>query len=214
MHLRDNGYDVDISTSGEAGLARYKTGNYSLVILDLMLPVMDGLAVCRAIRAEKKYTPILMLTAKSTELDRVLGLEMGADDYMTKPFSILELVARTKACFRRTVAMAQDASKSSEAEPIERKGLSIDVQRRTVLIDGKPVELTAKEFDLLCFFARNPGRVYSRENLLEAIWGYGFDGYEHTVNTHINRLRAKIERDPRNPAFIETVWGVGYKMVE
>lgn len=103
---------------------------------------------------------------------------------------------------------------SSEAELIERNGLSIDVQRRTVLIDGKPVELTAKEFDLLCFFARNPGRVYSRENLLEAIWGYGFEGYEHTVNTHINRLRAKIERDPRKPAFIETVWGVGYKMVE
>jgi two-component system OmpR family response regulator len=214
MHLRDNGYDVDISTSGEAGLAKYKTGNYSLVILDLMLPVMDGLAVCRAIRAEKKYTPILMLTAKSTELDRVLGLEMGADDYMTKPFSILELVARTKALFRRADSMAQEASMSSEAELIERNGLSIDVQRRTVLIDGKPVELTAKEFDLLCFFARNPGRVYSRENLLEAIWGYGFEGYEHTVNTHINRLRAKIERDPRKPAFIETVWGVGYKMVE
>jgi two-component system OmpR family response regulator len=214
MHLRDNRYDVDISTSGEAGLAKYKTGNYSLVILDLMLPVMDGLAVCRAIRAEKKYTPILMLTAKSTELDRVLGLEMGADDYMTKPFSILELVARTKALFRRADSMAQEASMSSEAELIERNGLSIDVQRRTVLIDGKPVELTAKEFDLLCFFARNPGRVYSRENLLEAIWGYGFEGYEHTVNTHINRLRAKIERDPRKPAFIETVWGVGYKMVE
>jgi DNA-binding response OmpR family regulator len=154
-----------------------------------------------------------MLTSKSSELDRVLGLELGADDYLTKPFSVMELVARVKAIFRRSDALAPDAT--TEAPKVIRAGeLQIDPDKRQVTLAGRPVELTAKEFDLLVHFARNPGRVYSRSQLLDAVWGYSHSGYEHTVNSHINRLRMKIEADPAKPRYILTVWSVGYKFNE
>jgi len=200
---------------GVAGLAECEAGRYDLLILDLMLPRMDGLEICRRLRNQARYTPILMLTAKSSELDRVLGLELGADDYLTKPFSMLELAARVKAVFRRADHQQAAATAAAGQEAlIEAGGLRIDVQRHEALLDGKPVDLTAKEFELLVYFARSPGRVHTRAQLLDQVWGYSHSGYEHTVNSHINRLRNKIERDPGNPGYIQTVWGVGYKFAE
>ncbi len=210
MHLRDLDCEVVLAGDGPGGLKLAEQQAFDLVILDIMLPGMDGLEVCRRLRARPDYLPILMVTAKSAELDRVLGLEVGADDYLTKPFSILELQARVKALFRRAEAMAQSAA-PSEYQAIEVGGLYIDPERREVTLEGQGVQLTAKEFDLLLQFARNPGRVYSRAQLLDLVWGYGHEGYEHTVNSHINRLRAKIEKNPTDPAYILTVWGVGYK---
>ncbi len=212
LHLRDIDCQADIAADGAAGLAMFRRGNYELVVLDLMLPGMDGLAVCQKLRAEPGYVPILMLTAKTAELDRVLGLEMGADDYLTKPFSIPELLARIKALFRRVEALSD---KKDVAEPVLVLGdLTIDAEKRRVRIGEREVALTAKEFDLLLYFARQPGRVYSRIQLLDDVWGYNHEGYEHTVNSHINRLRAKIEDDPAKPRYILTVWGVGYKFAE
>jgi DNA-binding response OmpR family regulator len=209
MQLTELAYAVKLIPDGPSGLAELETKPYDLVILDLMLPGMDGLEICRRIRARPGYTPILMLTAKSGELDRVLGLEMGADDYVTKPFSVLELVARVKAIFRRVDSVASRAE--AAAQRIENGALSIDVERREVRLDGRAVELTATEFDLVLHFARNPGRVFTRAQLLDQVWGYSHSGYEHTVNSHINRLRAKIEANPNQPEYIQTVWGVGYK---
>jgi len=162
--------------------------------------------------AAERYTPIMMLTSKSSEIDRVLGLELGADDYLTKPFSMLELAARVKGVFRRA-DLAADPKKAAADEKmhIESDGLRIDLERHEAQVRGQLVELTAKEFELLACFARCPGRVFTRTQLLDQVWGYSHAGYEHTVNTHINRLRNKIERDPANPEFIQTVWGVGYK---
>ena len=212
MHLRDIDCEADVAGDGAAGLAMFRRGSYALVVLDLMLPGMDGLAVCQKLRAEPGYVPILMLTAKTAELDRVLGLEMGADDYLTKPFSIPELLARIKALFRRVEALSDTAV---VAEPVLVRGdLRIDAAKRHVRIGEREVALTAKEFDLLHYFARQPGRVYSRIQLLDDVWGYNHEGYEHTVNSHINRLRAKIEDDPAKPRYILTVWGVGYKFAE
>jgi DNA-binding response OmpR family regulator len=202
---------------GIAGLAEAEAGRYDLVILDLMLPRLDGLQICRRLRAAELHTSILMLTAKSSELDRVLGLELGADDYLTKPFSMLELAARVKGVFRRTDQVAALKAAAAAAPPaavIEVEGLAIDVERHEARVGGRPVELTAKEFELLVYFARSPGRVFTRAQLLDQVWGYSHSGYEHTVNSHINRLRNKIERDPANPDFIQTVWGVGYKFAE
>ena len=201
---------------GVSGLAEAEAGRYDLVILDLMLPRLDGLQICRRLRAGERHVPILMLTAKSSELDRVLGLELGADDYLTKPFSMLELAARIKGIFRRAdrEKAATAAAASPEAQLIEAPGLRIDLQRREVRVAEQPVELTAKEFDLLVYFARSPGRVFTRAQLLDQVWGYSHSGYEHTVNSHINRLRNKIERDPANPDYIQTVWGVGYRFAE
>jgi DNA-binding response OmpR family regulator len=181
------------------------------VVLDLMLPGLDGLSLCRQIRALPGYVPILMLTARSTELDRVLGLEIGADDYLTKPFSVRELIARVKALFRRVEALESHPSEADDDGPIKRGPLVIDPERRRVHINERDVTLTAKEFDLLLHFARAPGKVFNRVQLLDQVWGYNHEGYEHTVNSHINRLRAKIESDPSRPEFIITVWGVGYK---
>jgi len=214
LHLTDIDCNTDICGDGSEGLARFRSGSYQLVVLDLMLPGMDGLAVCQALRAEPGYVPILMLTAKSTELDRVLGLEMGADDYLTKPFSSPELLARIKALFRRVEAMTEQPATNGLSDHLEFGDLQIEVEKRRVLVSGKEVTLTAREFDLLLHFARRPGRVYSRMQLLEGVWGYNHEGYEHTVNSHINRLRGKIERDPANPHYILTVWGVGYKFAE
>lgn len=216
LHLRDEGLEVDLVHDGEEGLSRALKGRYDLLVLDLMLPRLDGLTICRQLRNEPGFLPILMLTAKSSELDRVLGLEMGADDYLTKPFSIRELVARVKALLRRSEAMAAATTSESEGESqqLHAGSMTIDIERRVVTIDDKGIELTAREFDLLLHFARHPGRVYSRTQLLDQVWGYGHEGYEHTVNSHINRLRAKIEQDPAKPHFVLTVWGVGYKFTE
>jgi len=214
LHLADIDCNADICGDGSEGLARFRSGNYQLVVLDLMLPGMDGLAVCQMLRAEPGYVPILMLTAKSTELDRVLGLEMGADDYLTKPFSIPELLARIKALFRRVEAMTEQPATTGLSDHLVFGDLQIEVEKRRVLVSGKEVTLTAREFDLLLHFARRPGRVYSRLQLLERVWGYNHEGYEHTVNSHINRLRGKIEQDPAKPQHILTVWGVGYKFAE
>jgi len=214
IHLQDIDCEGDIVGDGDQALAACRRGGYQLVVLDLMLPGQDGLSVCRALRAEKTYIPILMLTAKSSELDRVLGLEMGADDYLIKPFSIPELMARIKALFRRVDALSSAADTATEAAPISSGELEIDPVRHQVRIRGDVVELTAREFDLLYHFARHPGRVYSRTQLLDQVWGYNHEGYEHTVNTHINRLRSKIEADAAQPRYILTVWGVGYKFAD
>ncbi len=213
-HLTDAGYSADIAANGAAAKTLLKKGRYQLVVLDLMLPDTDGLTLCRDIRASGDYRAILMLTAKSTELDRVLGLEMGADDYLTKPFSVPELMARIKALFRRMDAMNGSTADIPRDELIEWDELRIDVTKRSVSVAGRAVDLTAREFDLLLFFARHPGRVFSRIQLLDKVWGYQHDGYEHTVNSHINRLRGKIESDPAQPRYILTVWGVGYKFNE
>lgn len=210
-HLRDIGCGADIAGNGAAALQAFEKQRYQLVVLDLMLPDTDGLTLCRRLREAAGYVPILMLTAKTTELDRVLGLEIGADDYLTKPFSIPELLARIKALFRRVDALSQARQQAVTDEVIERGGMLIDTATRRVTVRGRKVELTAREFDLLLFFTRHPGRVFSRVQLLDQVWGYNHDGYEHTVNSHINRLRAKIETDPANPDYILTVWGVGYK---
>ncbi|MBL8448177.1 MAG: response regulator transcription factor [Zoogloeaceae bacterium] len=212
MQLEGLACEVTLCHDGAQGLAKAQAREFDLVILDLMLPGLDGLSICRGIRAKDgPYTPILMLTAKSTELDRVLGLEMGADDYLTKPFSVLELTARVKAIFRRVDKLA---APPAETKTLTADGMEIDTERRTVTVEGQPVELTAKEFDLLLQFARHPGRVFTRAQLLDQVWGYSHSGYEHTVNSHINRLRSKIEGDPNAPRFILTVWGVGYKFCE
>jgi DNA-binding response OmpR family regulator len=213
-HLNDIGCDADIAGNGASAMKLFNKGGYQLVVLDLMLPDTDGLTLCRNMRTAGDYVAILMLTAKSTELDRVVGLEMGADDYLTKPFSVPELLARIKALFRRMEALRNTGDAEPKQELIERGGLMLDVDKRSVKIDGKPVELTAREFDLLLFFARHPGRVFSRVQLLDKVWGYNHDGYEHTVNSHINRLRSKIEADPAAPRYVLTVWGVGYKFSE
>lgn len=211
LHLRDINCDADIASDGAAGLECYQQGSYDLVILDLMLPVIDGLEVCKRLRTHTDYVPIIMLTAKSSELDRVLGLEIGADDYITKPFSLPELVARVKAQFRRMEAAGVAVADAATATRLQFGELEIEVDKHRVLLAGTSIELTAKEFDLLWHFASHPGRVYSRTELLDKVWNYRYEGYEHTVNSHINRLRNKIESDPANPRYILTVWGVGYK---
>ncbi|MGE5173830.1 MAG: response regulator transcription factor [Betaproteobacteria bacterium] len=210
LHLKDAGYDVSMAFDGASGLEQALAKPFELIILDLMLPGVDGMEICRRVRAAPAYTPILMLTAKSAELDRVLGLEIGADDYLTKPFSIRELLARVKALFRRVEALKAEALPGSQ-DLIRADSLVIDVEKRKVLLNDKEVLLTAKEFDLLLQFARHPGRVYTRMELLNLVWGYGYEGYEHTVNSHINRLRAKIEKNPSEPRYILSVRGVGYK---
>lgn len=215
LQLAELGCDCRLVDDGVTGLAQAQDGRYDLIILDLMLPRLDGLQICRRLRAAERHTPILMLTAKSSELDRVLGLELGADDYLTKPFSMLELAARVKGVFRRAeVAAAARAQEAPQAQLIEQGALRIDLQRHEARLHGQPVELTAKEFELLAHFARAPGRVFTRAQLLDQVWGYHHSGYEHTVNSHINRLRSKIERDPGNPEYIQTVWGVGYRFAE
>jgi len=213
LHLKDLDLNLDRAEDGEFGLQKALGSDYELVILDLMLPKLNGLDVCKKIREKKKSLPILMLTAKSEEFDKVLGLELGADDYMTKPFSIRELIARIKAIIRRVNAVIEDQG-SSDIKELEFGPLNVNLEKRKVLLDGVSIELTAKEFDLLALFASNPGKAYTRENLLNIVWGYQFTGYEHTVNSHINRLRAKIENNPAEPKFIRTVWGVGYNFAE
>jgi DNA-binding response OmpR family regulator len=213
MHLRDAGYDVTVAYRGADALRVVATRELDLVVLDLMLPDMDGLDVCRQLRKRRDFLPILMLTARSGEVDRILGLELGADDYLTKPFSVRELVARVRAILRRVERMAREADAEGPSV-LEFEGLKIDRTRRRVEVRGEEVHLTAKEFDLLWQFASHPGRVSTRAQLLDQVWGYGAGSYEHTVNSHINRLRGKIEEDPSDPRFIQTVWGVGYRFFD
>jgi DNA-binding response OmpR family regulator len=213
INLRDNAFEVDVANNGLDGLERARTKDNQLFVLDLMLPGLDGLEICKRLRSQAITVPILMLTAKTSELDRVLGLELGADDYLSKPFSIMELQARVKAILRR-VDLSSLPTTAAARDTIKSGGLCIDVPGRNVSVDGQALELTAKEFDLLLHFARHPGRVYSRGQLLDQIWGYSHSGYEHTVNTHINRLRKKIEGNPQQANYIETVWGVGYRFRE
>jgi len=210
LHLKDIHCGAEVAIDGGAGLQEFKQNSYDMVILDLMLPVMDGLEVCKQLRQNNKHVPVIMLTSKSSEIDRVLGLEIGADDYITKPFSIPELLARVKAQFRRI-----DAFQSSPQQSCLQFGeLRIEADKHRVTLKEKNIELTAREFELLLHFASHPGRVYNRTELLDQVWGYSYEGYEHTVNSHINRLRNKIETDPAKPQYIITVWGVGYKFNE
>ncbi len=213
MNLRSAGYEVTAVGDGAAALARQIEHPSDLLILDLMMPGLDGLDVCKALRARQHSAPILMLTAKSTELDRVLGLELGADDYLTKPFSLAELMARVKALLRRSELLRQAQSGPANAS-VRNGALEINVPKRQVRLRGVNVDCTAREFDLLLHFAQHPGHVFSRSQLLSAVWGYTHDGYEHTVTTHINRLRAKLEADPMQPELILTVRGAGYKLRE
>ncbi|MGY2185257.1 response regulator transcription factor [Pseudomonas sp. SDO5591_S426] len=209
LHLRDEQFEVVHSADGTEGMRLLQQGNWDALILDLMLPGVDGLEICRRARAMARYTPIIITSARSSEVHRILGLELGADDYLAKPFSMLELVARVKALLRRVEAMARNLKMDAGSLLID--GLAIDPITREVALDGRRLDLTPREFDLLYFFARQPGKVFSRMDLLNSVWGYSHEGYEHTVNTHINRLRAKIEADPAQPVRILTVWGRGYK---
>jgi DNA-binding response OmpR family regulator len=212
LHLRDEGWTVELEADGSRAADRLSRDSFGLIVLYLMLPGVDGLEICRRLRAAENYTPLIILTAKSSEVDRVLGLELGADDYLTKPVSLRELVARVKAALRRSQQWLAVREQSAD-DAVAHGPLRMDPRRREVLWDGKSLELTAKEFDLLLHFARNPGRVFTRSELLEDVWGYGFDGYEHTANSHINRLRRKVEQDPAEPLLVRTVWGVGYKFL-
>ena len=210
LHLSDLSDKVELASDGHDGMSLATAFDWDLIVLDLRLPGPDGLEICRAVRSKPSYTPILMLTSKSSELDRVLGLEIGADDYMTKPFSVMELMARVRAIFRQVEAIENESRFASDR--IRVGPLSINSAARVVTIDDAEVDLTAREFDLLLHFATHPGRVFRRSELLDRVWGHGHEGYEHTVNSHINRLRSKIERNPADPSCIVTVWGVGYKL--
>jgi two-component system response regulator VicR len=201
--LKQDGYEIDAAYDGEEAIEKFNSNPYDLIILDVMLPKLNGLGVLQRIR-ERSRVPVIMLTAKGEDMDKILGLDYGADDYITKPFNILELKARIKALFRRL------SSSGSKEEVINFKNMEINLANRSVLIDGKDVNLTAKEFDLLQLFATNPGKVYSRENLLEIVWKYDYLGDLRTVDVHIRRLREKIEKNPSQPEFIFTKWGVGY----
>lgn len=209
-HLEDASCSVQLAFSGGEGLKAAESRSFDLILLDIMLPGIDGLEVCRRLRAQRVYTPVVMLTARATEVDKILGLEMGADDYITKPFSVTELMARVRAMFRRVDALAEQA-RDSHAPLRFGDVLSIDPRSREVYVRGTRIALTHKEFDLLLHFAKSPGRVFTRSQLLDAVWGYSHEGYEHAINCHVNRLRAKIEVDQANPEMLMTVWGVGYK---
>lgn len=209
-HLDELSCSVQLAFSGDAGLNAAQTQSFDLILLDITLPGLNGFEVCRRLRGQCIYTPVLMLSARSAEVDKVTGLEMGADDYLTKPFGVSELLARVKAIFRRVDALAGQAKGSVKLLRFG-EALSIDPISREVQVRGSPVALTHKEFDLLLHFAQNPGRVYTRGQLLDAVWDYSDDRYEHAINCHINRLRAKIERDQSSPELLQTVWGVGYR---
>jgi DNA-binding response OmpR family regulator len=212
IHLKDINCELTKAYNGFDGLELVKSNRYDLIILDIMLPDINGIEICKRIRSEKNTTPIMMLTARSEEIDKIIGLETGADDYLTKPFSIREFIARAKALIRR--------NEMAIPEPLETpkflkcQNLSMDTNKRKVMLEDEKIELTPKEFDLLYLFMSNPGISYSRETLLNLVWGYEFSGYEHTVNSHINRLRSKIEPNLTNPKFILTTWGIGYRFTD
>ncbi len=213
LHLSDASFEVEKVYDGQEGLLKALNDDFKLIILDIRLPRLDGFEICKKLRMEKKDTPVLMVTSKAEEIDKVLGLEIGADDYLTKPFSVRELIARVKALLRRAEIRASKEDES-EKQAITSEGLYIDQTKRIVEVHDNRIELSPKEFDLLVLLASNPGKTYTRMELLNRVWGYEFEGFEHTVNSHINRLRSKIERDMNNPEFILTTWGVGYKFRE
>ena len=215
IHLKDMNCELDKVYEGNEGLKKGLEESYDLIILDIMLPNKDGLEICRQLRAKDILTPIMMLTAKSEEIDKVLGLEFGADDYMTKPFSVREFVARIKAIFRRA-EMAENRKNAQEKNDLilQFGDLTIDLDKRKVAIQNQRIDLSPKEFDLLNLLASKPGKSYSRMQILNLVWGYDFEGYEHTVNSHINRLRGKIEPDIQQPTYILTSWGIGYRFNE
>lgn len=212
IHLADMDLEVDKAFDGKDGLMKALNNKYRFILLDIRLPLLDGFEVCKRLRMEKNNTPVLMITSKSEEIDKVLGLEIGADDYISKPFGIRELLARIKAVLRR----AERVPGQEDAENIELRydDLYINVGMRIVEFKGERIDLSPKEFDLLVYLASHPGVTYSRMQLLNQIWGYEFEGFEHTVNSHINRLRSKIERNMSQPEYILTTWGVGYKFRE
>ena len=209
FNLENEGYTVDACYDGETAVQLAASGDYSLIILDLMMPGLDGLEACQKIRGFSTV-PIIMLTARSEDADKLLGLESGADDYVTKPFNILELKARIRALLRRASMPAAGPS----AAVLEKGGIEIDTEKRTARKNGSAVELTAREFDLIELFIRNPGKVYSRDNLLDLVWGYDYQGDARTVDVHIRRLREKLEDRPASPRLIITKWGVGYYFAE
>lgn len=210
VNLAGSSISAEQVHDGLSGLKRARSGEFDLIILDIMLPGLDGISLCRKFREDDPDTPIIMLTAKTDEIDLVLSLELGADDYMTKPFSMRELLARVGALIRRSGRTNGKAEASDDAS-VQIGDLIIDHKRHQVSVRGTALDLTVKEFELLELFARNPGRAFSRSDLLNTVWGYNFAGYEHTVNTHINRLRNKIEEDPSKPKYLLTVWGIGYR---
>jgi two-component system, OmpR family, alkaline phosphatase synthesis response regulator PhoP len=212
IHLRDLPAQVTTVHQGWQGLDEAATGKYDFLVLDLMLPGVNGMEICRQLRARKQHIPILMLTAKSEEQDKIAGLEQGADDYLTKPFSPGELMARVKTILRRTRGETKTLEK--QLLRIERGALVMDLERKSVQKGTQTIDLTAKEFELLQLFMQNPGRNFTRQQILDEVWGEQFEGLEHTVNSHINRLRAKIEDNAASPNFILTAWGTGYKFAE
>ncbi len=205
--LEQEDMQVDVAHDGEEALNLAKTNEYNLILLDVMLPKIDGLEVCQLIR-EFSQVPIIMVTAKGEDIDKIMGLEYGADDYLTKPFNILELKARIKAILRRSVKKVDNVS--SKEKIIKVRNLEINLESRQVFLDDKEAGLTAKEFDLLELFMKNPGKVYSREALLQTVWGYGYPGDARSVDVHVRRLREKVEENPSEPKYIHTKWGVGY----
>lgn len=209
LHLRDQGYRVQVARDGVAGLEYACSAGFDLVVLDIMLPGLDGLEVCRELRSKSPHVPVLILSARSSEIDRVMGLELGADDYLTKPFGIREFLARVKAILRRVDDLTGRSQQRLKALTFGE--MTLDLERHVVTLAESPIELTPKEFDLLAQFASNPGRVYTRSQLLDLVWGYAHAGYEHTVSSHISRLRSKVESNPSKPEYILTVWGLGYK---
>ena len=206
FNLENEGYQVETGFDGQEAVDKARAGQFDLIILDLMMPKIDGLQACMSIR-EFSNVPIIMLTARGEDADKIIGFECGADDYITKPFNILEVKARIRALLRRS---AQTAQQEKSASRLARGSIVIDTDERAAWKDGVPVDLTAKEFDLIELLLRNPGRVYSRENLLNQVWGYEYIGEYRTVDVHVRRLREKLEPDPANPEYILTKWGVGY----
>lgn len=211
LHYKEPNYLLTATDSGSIGLEKALSGNFDLIILDLTLPDIDGMEICKGIRDHKVSSAILMLTSKSEEIDKVLALELGADDYVTKPFGIRELMARSKALIRRAEQVPQNVPE--QAKEISIKDLVIDRNLRKASLKDTRLDLTPKEFDLLTLLAANPGKAFTRQELLEQVWGYTFSGYEHTVTAHINRLRIKIEADLDQPEYILTSWGVGYRFI-
>jgi two-component system alkaline phosphatase synthesis response regulator PhoP len=214
IHLNDLSCEVIAATNGVTGLNIAKAQPLDLIILDIMLPAMNGMEICRRIRQTDRQTPILMLSARSEEIDKVVGLETGADDYLTKPFSVREFIARVKVIFRRREDSLPPQNETVLSPVIKFDGLEIDTDKRRVMLHDVRIDLSPKEFDLITLLASNPGKSYNRKRLLNLVWGYDFEGYEHTVNSHINRLRGKIEQDIANPKFILTTWGIGYRFNE
>ena len=214
LHFSAPYYELTVSSTGKQAIQQLTAAEYQLILLDIMLPDMDGIEVCKTLRAQKVTCPIIMLTSRAEEIDKVLALEMGADDYVTKPFGIRELMARTKAVLRRSEQPHHGEQPAVNKNEISIKNLLINKEKRQVLLDNHRLDLTAKEFDLLYLLASNGGKTFSRQQMLEAIWGYTFKGYEHTITSHINRLRLKIEPDLNQPVYILTTWGIGYRFTE